>query len=100
MVQCVGRERKVVLLVRAIILMSASWWQVPGLKLVTRAEGRKSLLAAIKFVPVRLSTEKTFPPSFSSFFFLFSFFELRRGEERRFLLLLLLLLSPRGRDEI
>ena len=68
MVQCVGRERKVVLLVRAIILMSASWWQVPGLKLVTRAEGRKSLLAAIKFVPVRLSTEKTFPSSSSSSF--------------------------------
>ena len=79
MVQCVGRERKVVLLVRAIILMSASWWQVPGLKLVTRAEGRKSLLAAIKFVPVRLSTEKTFPPSFSSFFFIFFL----RAAERR-----------------
>ena len=90
MVQCVGRERKVVLLVRAIILMSASWWQVPGLKLVTRAEGRKSLLAAIKFVPVRLSTEKNFPSLFSS----------SCGEERSRFLLLLLLLSPRGRDEI
>lgn len=75
--------------------MSASWWQVPTLKLVTRAEGRKSLLAAIKFVPVRLSTEKTFPSSFS--FSLFSF-----SERSRFLPLrpLLLLLSPRGRDEI
>lgn len=67
--------------VRAIILMSASWWQVPTLKLVTRAEGRKSLLAAIKFVPVRLSTEKTFPFSFF-FFFLFYFLSPSCGEEQ------------------
>lgn len=90
MVQCVGREERL-FSVRAIILMSASWWQVPTLKLVTRAEGRKSLLAAIKFVPVRLSTEKTFPSSFS--FFLFSFSELRR--EAGFFLFVLFFFSFR-----
>lgn len=90
MVQCVGREERL-FSVRAIILMSASWWQVPTLKLVTRAEGRKSLLAAIKFVPVRLSTEKTFPSSFS--FSLFSFSELRR--EAGFFLFVLFFFSVR-----